>query len=72
MFVDPAHFNLAQPRMLIEAIMATFLFAGFPAFFAYLHQNPLPTEIRTTTTTTSVQDDPPAIVKTTVETKETL
>ncbi len=67
---DP-NYNMANPRKLITVMVWTFVLPGLVAGLAYLKQNPLPTEIKTTIETTQVQQNPPAIVKTTVETTST-
>ena len=70
MLVDPEHFNIQHPRLILEQMVAMFLISGILTGLSYLHQNPVPVEVKTTTETTVMQNFPPAIVKTTVETTE--
>ena len=69
MFVDPDHFNLKHPRLVIESMLTMFVVSGFLSVFAYLKQSPLPSVVTVTTTTetTSLQQNPPAIIKETVQ-----
>jgi membrane protein implicated in regulation of membrane protease activity len=69
-FIDPAHFNIDHPALIVKIMAAMFLFAAVPVFFAYLAQKPLPS-ITTTTETTTLEHNPFAMVtKTQTETKE--
>lgn len=70
MVTDPAHYNIGQPLKIFEVMAWTFVLPGFIAAFAYLKQNPLPIEIKTTTTTTTLQNNPPAIIEKKIETTE--
>ncbi len=72
MLTDPEHYSIAHPGKMLEVMAWTFLLPGLTAGFAYLKQNPLPTQIKTTTEKVElVRSNPPAILTTTVETKET-
>lgn len=67
--IDSEHFNSSHPRLILEAMVVTFIVSGLPSFFGFLHQNPLPAAITVTSTeTTTLQTNPPAIVVQTVQT----
>lgn len=71
MVVDPEHFNILHPRLVIESMVTMFVISGVLTALAFLHQNPLPTVVTVTETkTTSLQKDPPAIVEQIVKTTE--
>ncbi len=69
MFVDPDHFNVAHPRLVLESMGTMFVVSGALSVFAYLKQSPLPAVVTVTTTTerTSIEQNPTTIVKETVQ-----
>jgi len=62
----PQDFNVQHPAQLIKLMAFVFVISGAQPFFAYLHQNTLPT-VKTTTT---VETKQPATVTTKVEKTE--
>jgi hypothetical protein len=69
--VDPADFNIFTSKFWV-LVMTTFFISGLVPFFAYLHQQPLPPEIKTVEKTTQITTpataDSPKIVETVKET----
>ena len=67
-YVDPEHFNISNPKRILELLGGMFLFAAVPAFFGFLRQNPLPKIITTTTDSITVKRNPPTVTATSTTT----
>jgi len=66
---DPAHYNLASKSFYV-LVLSVFIANGLLAFFAYLHQNPLPKAKVVTTVETTKTGPPDTTTKVTVEKTE--
>jgi hypothetical protein len=69
--VDPQDFNIFTQKFW-ALVLTTFFISGLTPFFAYLHQQPLPPELktveRTTQTTIPATSESPKVVETIKET----